>query len=181
MWNLDYLPPLKTGDLLAFKAQGRLQQWLVGLTGALTWHWALVGRPQPDDELSQRDWSVAESISKGIARTLLSDYQDRHMRIYRPALPEGEQERMAPFIMKRCNAYGRAGYDVMGVTNAGLWFVLRHFGLKSWIRRDMKFYCIEFCNQVWADLDFPLVDMESWPVPANMENSDQLELVWGTF
>jgi len=181
VWTVGDLPELKTGDCLCFRAQGRIQQWVVKTIGAESWHWALVGRKQPADDWGGEDWSVAESIDKGVARTLLSQYQHRHMRIYRPRLPDGEQEKLAPYVMKRCNFYGKAGYDWMGVANIGVWFLLRHLGLTWWMKKDMRFWCIELCNQVWADLDFPLCDMGEPPNPVNFEQSDQLELIWRTF
>lgn len=66
VWSIGDLPELKTGDCLCFKAQGKIQNWLVGILGAASWHWALVGRKQPADDWGGVDWSVAESINRGV-------------------------------------------------------------------------------------------------------------------
>jgi hypothetical protein len=184
IWTSDDLPELKTGDCVCFKPRDKIRQWFAEKIGAVSWHWALVGRKQPADDWGGVDWSVAESIpQKGVARTLLSQnqYLNYHMRVYRPKLPDGEQDKLAPYIMKRCNFYGGARFDWAGATNIGLWFLVRHLGIKWWMKKDMRFWCLELCNQVWADLDFPLCDMGEPPNPANFEQSDQLELIWGTF
>jgi len=181
LWTLKDLPRLYTGDLLAFEANGWWQKKLVGIIKAKSWHWAIVGFPLPRDEFSKADWSVAEAVNKGTAFNLLSSYRNTPMRVYRPTMTLDDQLEMGPYLLKRCCYYGNAGYDWWGVGGVGFWFVLKHLGIPCWIQNDMRFYCIEFCNQVWADLDFPICDMSEPPNPYNFENSGQIKMIWGTF
>lgn len=181
IWELKDLPELKVGDGLAFKADLGFEEGIVGIMGAVTWHWAMAGQELPADDFSGADRVIVGSIVKGIAEELLSSYESRHMRVYRPQLPEGIQDALALPLLKRCYYYGACEYDFLGITNVTLWFLLRHFGLKWWMRKDMRFYCIEFLNQIWADFDFPLVDGGEPAMPSNMEDSPQLKCIWGTF
>ncbi len=181
VWTIADLPPLKTGYLTAFKTAEGYQQYIGQSFGFETWHWGVVGHPHPADMFSGPDYSHGESINKGVARTLLSEQQYRHMRIYGPDMPDEEIDRLGPSLLKRMDFYGKAGYDWLGVCNVGLWFILKHFGIKWWMQKDARFYCIEFVNQLYVDFDFPLVDGAEPSTPMNMEQSDQLKLVWGTF
>jgi len=181
LWRIEDLPPLKIGYLPAFKTAEGYQQHIGNTFGFETWHWSILGNSHPADMFSGLDYSNGESINKGVARTLLSEQQYRHMRIYKPDIPDKEIDKLGPSILKRMDYYGKAGYDWLGVGNMSLWFILRHFGVKWWMQRDMRFWCLEFSNQIWADFDFPLCDMAEPANPLNFEHSPQLKLVWGTF
>lgn len=183
VWSLADLPELKTGDNLAFKAEGAKQQAMVKLIDAKTFHWGLVGERQINDEISVGDWSVVDSLSKGITTHLLSEYQYRHMRIYRPKLPEGEQDRLKPYLLKRYSYYGDQHYDWKGVVMVGIWCILHKLGLNvEWWEHDSSaFWCLEFNEIVWRNFGYPLVPESEPPYPTNMERSERLELIWGTF
>jgi hypothetical protein len=181
VWTIDQLPPLKIGDGLAFKAAPGIQEKLIESMGASTWHWALAGQPYPSDEFSGPDYGIIGSIKKGIATELLSEYQCRHMRIYRPVLPGDYQDSLSGSILKRCAYYGNYDYNWLDVTRIPFWYFLRPFGLQWQVLSHTSFYCLQFYNQIWADFDFPLVDGNEPATPWNLENSPQLELVWGTF
>src|SRR3972149_6432786 len=100
IWSLDELPPLLAGDCLAFKAEGFLQN-SVKIIGAKSFHWAMCGEPAVDDDISVGDYSVHDSTDKGITAHLLSEYQYRHMRVYRPKMDAGLQDPLKEKIMKR--------------------------------------------------------------------------------
>lgn len=183
VWFLTDLPELKTGDNLAFRAQGTLQRLQVKLIRAATYHWALVGDKRVDDELSVGDWEVVDSTSKGITAHLLSEYQYRHMRVYRPKLLPAVQDTLKPYLLKRYNYYGDQRYDYWGVGMVALWYLLKKvgFNVEWFVHNSKKFWCLEFNELVWRDFGFPLVSSTEPPYPTNMENSPMLELIWGTF
>ncbi len=181
IWTIDQLPPLKVGDCLAFKAQPGFEQWAVGLEGALTWHWALAGIQLPADQYGGPDYEIIGSINKGVAQELLSAYQHRHIRVYRPDLPEGEQDVLAASILKRYAYYGGFEYNWLGVNEAALAYFLKYIGIKVHLPLNHRFYCIQFVCQVWSDFDLPLYDQAEPPTPYDLENTNQLKLKWGTF
>lgn len=181
IWEMEELPPILVGDALAFKAQGAFQEWAVGLQGALSWHWAVAGMWLPEDEFGPADREIIGSINKGIAQELFSVYQTRHMRIYRPTLPKDEQERLAMPLLKRCAGYGAWEYDWLGVNEAAVVFILREIGLKLRLPANHRFYCIEFVNRLWHDFGLPLYNEEGPVTPRDLEQSDRLELIWGTY
>lgn len=182
VWNLADLPELKTADCLAFRAEG-IQVFQVKIIGAITYHWGMVGERVTDDSVSAGDYSVFDSTSKGITAHLLSEYQTRHMRVYRPRMELGEQERLKELLMKRYYYYGDQRYDYKGVIMVALWTLLRKLRLKVewWVHDSSKFWCLEFNEIVLRDLWKPLVPTTEPPYPTNMENSPMLELIWGTF
>lgn len=189
IWTLKDLPPLLIGDNLAFKAEG-YQVPLVHFIGAESFHWALAGREMVDDELSIGDYSVHDSIDKGITGHLLSEYQHRHMRIYRPVLPDGKQDELAEKLYKRMLYYGDQKYDWKGVIICGVWVLLHKCGsnIEWWEHNSSKFWCLEFNNIVWRDMgeiwSTPgpgLVPDKEPPYPTNMERTPRLKLIWGTY
>ncbi len=182
IWNLSDLPELKTGDNLAFKAEG-IQVTQVKIIGAVTYHWGMVGEELVVLTGADSDYSVFDSTSKGITAHLLSEYQNRHMRVYRPRMEPGEQEGLKDLILKRYYYYGDQHYDYGGVAMVALWCLLRKLGLKvEWFVHDSsRFWCLEFNEIVLRDLWRPLVPITEPPYPTNMENSPLLEKIWGTF
>lgn len=181
-WKLEELPELKVGDNLAFKAKG-WGKLAAAIIKAKTFHWEMLGDRLVDDEISVGDWSCVGSTDKGITTHLLSQYQYRHMRIYRPKLSPGVQETLKPYILKRFSYWGDQHYDVKGVIMVALWCLLRKLGFKVewWEHNSSKFWCLEFNNIVWRDFDFALVPDSEPPYPTNMERSPRLELIWSTF
>lgn len=185
-WVLADLPHLMTLDNLAFRAEG-WQKPTVAMIGAKTWHWALVGLPQPDNEISIGDWSVVDSTSKGMTTHLLSEYQGRHMRVYRPVMLPGVQLLLAQEGMKWANYYGICRYDGVGVSNVALWCILRKLGIKvGWWEdkipgSNVKFWCLESNAQILNDVGFRLIPKGEPAYPKNFEASTKLELIWGTF
>lgn len=173
---------MNVGDNLAFAAEG-WQKPAVKVIGAKTFHWALVGERVIDDEISIGDYSIADSISKGITRHLLSEYRHRNMRVYRPKLPPGHQDIFARNIVKLFDYYGDQCFDTKGVLMVAVWCLLRKLGLQVewWEHNSRRFWCLEFVEIVWRDLGYPLVPVSEPPYPTNMENSPMLELIWGTF
>ncbi len=182
IWKLTELPPLLTGDNLAFKAEG-IQVPQVKIIGAVTYHWAMAGERVADDIVSAGDYSVFDSTSKGITAHLLSEYQTRHMRVYRPRMEPGEQDRLKDLILKRCYYYGLDRYDFKGVFLVVIWCLLRKLGFEVewWVHNAKRFWCLEFNNTIWRDLGYPIVVDSEPPYPTNMENSPLLEEIWGTF
>ena len=181
IWDLADLPPLLVGDNLAFKAEG-IQVAQAKIIGAVTYHWGMVGERVADDIVSVADYSVFDSTSKGITAHLLSEYQPRHMRVYRPKMQPGEQERLKALILKRYYYYGTDLYDWKGVIMVGLWCLLRKLGFKVewWEHNASRLYCLEF-NEVVLRPWIHLVSEDEPPYPRNMEQSNKLELIWGTF
>jgi len=182
VWELAELPPLLTGDNLAFEAEGS-QVAQVKIIGAVTYHWGMVGERLMDDPVSAGDYSVFDSTSKGITAHLLSEYQTRHMRVYRPRMEPGDQERLKELILKRYYYYGDQRYDYKGVVMVALWCLLRKLGFKVewWEHDSSKFWCLEFNEIVLRDIWRPLVPITEPPYPTNMENSRFLEKIWGSF
>lgn len=182
IWKLSELPELKVGDNLAFKATG-IEVIQVKIIGAVTYHWGMVGERVVDDSMSAGDYSVFDSTSKGITAHLLSEYQSRHMRVYRPRMEPGVHVALKDHIMKRYYYYGDQHYDYKGVAMVALWCLLRKLGLKVewWVHDSNKFWCLEFNEVVLRDLWKPLVPITEPPYPTNMENSSILEKIWGTF
>jgi len=183
IWSLDELPELRAGDCLAFKAEG-YQIPVMKLIGAKSFHWAMCGRRVSDDELSTGDYSVHDSIDKGITAHLLSEYQTRHMRIYRPRMAAWQQKALEDKVMKRYLFYGDQKYDWKGVIMVGIWVILNkllRINVEWWEHNSDKFWCLEFDELVWRKLWRPLVPITEPPYPTNMEQSNKLELIWGTF
>lgn len=197
VWDLGDLPELKTADNLAFKAEG-IQVPQVKLIGAVTYHWELVGEQRINDSISVADWSAVGSISKGISTHLLSQYRHRHMRVYRPKLLLGVQDGLKPYLLKRYDHYGDQHYDKKGVVMVGAWCLAHKAGwnVEWWEHNNSAFWCLEFNNLIWRDMGelkdesgllispipgFMLVPDTEPAYPTNMENSPNLELVWGTF
>jgi len=182
MWGLGQLPELKVGDCLAFEAEG-WQKAAVRIIGAKSWHWAMCGERLVDDEISVGDHSVADSISKGITTHLLSEYRNRHMRVYRPKLLPSTQEELTPRLIKQYCYWGDQRYDWLGVLMVAIWCLLRKLGchVEWWVHNSHRFWCLEFNNTVWRDLGYPLVPEDEPPYPTNMENSPMLELIWSNF
>lgn len=180
-WNLTDLPALMVGDELLFEAVG--WQKIVYILGAKSFHGAMAGERLIDDSISEGDYSISDSIDKGITTHLLSEYQHRGMRIYRPKLPPDHQRELAPLLIKRYCYYGDQRYDWFGVLAVALWLILRKLGFNiEWFVHDSnRFWCLEFNEIVWRDLGYPLVPENEPPHPGNMENSLMLELIWGTF
>lgn len=182
IWALRDLPPLRIVDNLAFKAEG-YQVPIAQFIGALTWHWELVKGRVVDDEISTGDYEVWGSIEKGTTGHLLSEYQHRHMRIYRPLIPTELLESMEPQILKRMAYYGDQHYDYKGVLACGTWLLLRKMGfdVEWWVHNSKEFWCLESNNTILRDFSYPLVPDSEPPYPTNVENSQMLELIWGTF
>ncbi|MCJ7829366.1 MAG: hypothetical protein MUP81_06470 [Dehalococcoidia bacterium] len=180
-WELKDLPPLKVGDCLAFEATG--WQKVVHIIKAVSFHWALIGEALVDDTISHGDYAVCDSIDKGITTHLLSEYQGRGMRIYRPKLPPDYQRELAPLLIKRYCYYGDQRYDWFGVLAVATWLILRKLGwnVEWWVHDSNRFWCLEFNEIVWRDLGYPLVPEDEPPHPGNMEKSPMLELIWSTF
>lgn len=182
VWKLADLPELRAGDNLAFKAEG-IGAIQARIIGAVSYHWGMVGERVVDDPESTGDYSVFDSTNKGITAHLLSEYQTRHMRIYRPKMEPGVYVALKDHIMKRYYYYGDQRYDYVGVLMVALWCLLRKLGLSKewWVHNSRKFWCLEFNEVVLRDLWEPLVPTDEPPYPTNMENSPKLELIWGTF
>ena len=185
IWFFNQLPPIYVGDIFAFKAEPGFEQWAVAKENALTWHWALAGKALPVDQFSGVDQEIIGSISKGVATELLSAYQYRHMRIYRPKLPRGidwaSQISLELPILKRCAYYGAYEYNWLGVGESAIEYFLKYLGIKINLPIGHRFYCIQFVARIWQDFNFPLVKDWEQVTPYDMEHSPQLELVWGTF
>lgn len=191
IWKLEDLPELKAGDCLAFRAEGLLQN-SVHIVGAKSFHWAMVGEPAIDDDISVGDYSVHDSTNKGITAHLLSEYQYRHMRVYRPKMEAGLQDALKGRIMKRYLYYGDQKYDYKGVFMV-TWYLLLNklgsilkkvhlgFSVEWWVHNSHKFWCLEFNEIVLRDLWKPIVPITEPPHPGNMERSENLELIWGTY
>lgn len=181
IWELKDLPELRIGDNVAFKAEG-LQKPFVRLIGAETWHWGMVGQKVVNDTISEGDYSVFDSTNKGITAHLLSEYQHRHMRVYRPKLSIKKQAKIRKLLMKRYYLYGTDHYDWKGVIMVGAWCILRKLGLNVewWEHDDNKLYCLEF-NEVVIRPFIHLTPENEPPYPANMEQSSNLKIIWGTF
>jgi hypothetical protein len=182
VWSLSDLPELKTGYHLAFRAEG-WQRPQVAIIGAETYHWEMVGERRIDDEISVGDWSAVGSIGKGISTHLLSQYQWRHMRIYRPTMPPELLDSLKSRILKRYDHYGDQKYDVKGVVMVGAWCLLHKMGfdVEWWEHNSHAFWCLEFNNIVMRDVWLPIVPDSEAPYPTNFERSPRLELIWGTF
>lgn len=182
IWTLKDLPPLLVGDNLAFKAEG-YQVPLVSLIDAESFHWAMVGARQVDDEISIGDYGVHDSTSKGVTDHLLSGYQTRHMRVYRPVLAPGRQEELKWRILKRYKYWGDQKYDYFGVAMVGVWWIAHKVDPKiEWfVHNSSKFWCLEFNFVVWRDFGLLLVPESEPPHPGNMEKSVNLKQIWGTY
>jgi hypothetical protein len=180
-WKIKDLPSLLVGDCLAFEAVG--WQKIVHITGAKSFHWAMVGQNLIADDINAGDYAVCDSIDKGITMHLLSEYQGRGMRIYRPKISTTKQMWLAPLLIKRYCYYGDQRYDWFGVLAVAAWVLLRilDFNVEWWVHDSNRFWCLEFNEIVWRDLGYPLVPEDEPPHPANMENSKMLELIWGTY
>lgn len=202
LWRLEDLPPLLVGDNLAFKAEN-IQVPVVKMIGAETWHWAMVGNrvewmrvighlhqlnnpihlTNPERRALNFDYQVVDSTDKGITHHLLSEYQRRHMRIYRPKYPPSGQEQLAPFFIYLYLRYGTRRYDRAGVASVGLWCILRKMGIKVawWDHSSKTFWCLEFNGKIHRLCGLPLVPRDEPAHPGNMERSENLELIWRTF
>lgn len=182
-WELKDLPELKVGDCLAFEAEG--WQRIVWLVGGRSFHWGMVGRPVIDDELSKGDYQIIDSTSKGTTNHLLSEYQGRGMRVYRPRMQI--TGKLAKQILKRCYYYGCCQYDYFGVANVFAWCLLRMAGFKvAWWESKLaytntKFWCLELDEQILDDFGLSLIPDDEPAYPYNMENSKALRLIWGTY
>lgn len=182
-WTFADLPQLLIGDLFAFRVDPGFAAWAVQFNDAITWHWAMAGIYLPADAVGgPEDRQIVGSIHKGIATELLTSYQHRPMRVYRPKLPEGIQESLATAILKRYAFYGEYTYNTIGLEEAPADFMLRRWGIQIPTPQGKTFYCIQFCAQVWADLGYPLYDASLGAVtPYDLENSPMLEKIWGNF
>ena len=182
IWKLNELPELRVGDSLAFKAEG-IQVPMMKIIGAVSFHWGMVGEKMADDTSSIGDYSVFDSTSKGITAHLLSEYQCRHMRVYRPKMEQEVYERLKSNIIKRYYYYGDQRYDYKGVAMVALWCLLRKlgFGVEWWEHNSSRFWCLEFNEIVLRDLWKPIVPISEPPYPTNMENSPMLTKIWSTF
>jgi len=204
IWNVANLPPLRVGDCLAFEAQG-IQKPLMKICGAKSWHWAMVGKKVSWEEvlkteellgfplglsLPQRftmvyDYQVVDSTSKGITHHLLSEYQHRNMRVYRPVFlyQPSVQGNLEDYILYLYLYYGMRPYDYLGVVAVALWWILNHVGIKTdwWGHSQKSFWCMELPSEILSKCNQPLVPANQPPYPYNMENSERLELIWGTY
>jgi hypothetical protein len=182
IWTLNDLPPLLVGDNLAFKAEG-YQVPLVSLIDAESFHWAMVGARQIEDEFSIGDYGVHDSTSKGITAHLLSEYRTRHMRVYRPVLAPGRQEELKQQILKRYLYWGDQKYDYFGVVMVGVWWIAHKVNpnFEWFVHNSSKFWCLEFNFVIWRDFGLLLVPEIEPPHPGNMEKSPNLKLIWGTY
>lgn len=182
-WDLQSLPELKTGDNLAFKAVG-LQIPQVKIIGAESYHWGLVGERVFDNYVSVGDYSVFDSTTKGVTAHLLSEYQTRHMKIYRPKLEPGVLDSLKRDILKRCYYYGTDRYDWRGLFMVALWCLIRKVkpNVEWWEHNSNKLWCLEFNEVILRPLiPTPLVPASEPPYPTNMENSPHLELIWSSY
>ena len=208
IWSLTDLPELKVADCLAFRAEG-WQRPAMKLIGAESFHWALAGVKidyrqifnviiqHRDDfpaqlisrlnerlaEIEVGDYQVVDSISKGITHHLLSEYQTRHMRVYRPKYQDGVQDALAPFFLERYLYYGDQTYDKKGVLMVAAWLLLNKagFNVEWWEHDANQFWCLEFDEIVHRDYGLALVSENEPAYPTNMERSPMLELIWSTF
>lgn len=194
IWSLDELPQLIVGDCLAFRAEG-WQRPAMKWIGAETFHWAMVGAQLKDFEIpiiptvqmagefNPLDYQVVDATSKGVTHHLLSEYQFRHMRVYRPQYPTGVQEALKPLFLWRYLYYGDRAYDNKGALSVGIWGLLTKIGFKiKWWDPDPKdFYCLEFDATIHKDFGLFLVPGGQPAYPPNMEKSKALVKIWGTF
>lgn len=181
IWKIDELPALETWDGLAFKAEPGLEEWAIHLEQAESWHWAGAGLPLPADQYGPADREIVGSIDKGVATELLSAYQWRHMRIYRPEMMP-EHPRPAPEdVKKRCANYGAYRYNLLGVNEAAVSYLLRYLGIKVHLTVTHGFYCLQFYNRILADFSFVHYDPDYPVTPYDMENLPGLKCIWGTY
>lgn len=202
IWDIKDLPPLLVGDCLAFRAEG-IQKPIISICKAKSWHWAMVGAEIKWEEvlknngnlgdplmlsMSQRrdmffDYQVVDSTSKGITHHLLSEYQHRHMRVYRSICPLGKQLALKEYILYLYLYYGMRPYDYLGVAAIGLWWILNHVGIKVdwWGHSDKSFWCLELPDRVHGLCGLPLIPVYEPAYPYNMEHSENLSLIWGTY
>lgn len=186
LWTVTQLPVLMVGDILAFKAEPGFEQWVVSRQGAVTWHWALVGEWFPPDVNSGvqgfaafEDRQIIGSINKGIATELLSAYNYRQMRIYRPKL--NHQVSLRNDILRRCAYYGSYEYNWLGVAESAVEYLLKEIGIRVRLPVSHRFYCIQFVARIMQDFGLHLVDDWQGVTPYDIENSSKLEKIWGTF
>lgn len=179
LWKVDQLPPLMVGDILAFKADPGFEQWAVAKEHAITWHWALAGAYLPQDAYGEADYQIIGSINKGIATELLSAYEYRPMRIYRPEVKD--QEAVANAILKRCAYYGAYEYNWLGVAESAIDYLIKDFGIAIHLPVHHRFYCIQFVARLWQDFGIYLVPDWELVTPHDMENSKHMQLIWGVY
>lgn len=181
-WTLADLPPLLVGDNFAFQVDPGFDAWVVQWNNAVSWHWALAGLELPADQYGPADRQIVGSLQKGIATELLSTYGHRGMRIYRPKLPSGVQESLTNALLKRYAYYGAYTYNFIQVYEAPADYLLRAQGIQIPTPQGNRFYCLQFCAQVWADMGYPLYDASKGTVTqADLENSPMLEKIWGNY
>lgn len=181
IWTIDQLPPLKIWDGLAFKAEPGFEEWAIHLEQAESWHWAGAGMPLPADQYGPADREIVGSINKGVATELLSAYQWRHMRIYRPEMMPAHPQPAPEDVKKRCAYYGAYQYNLLGVDEAALAYFARYLGIKLHLTDNHRFYCIQFYNRILADFYFVHYDPDYPVTPHDMENLPGLKKIWGTY
>lgn len=179
-----HMPELLPGDLFATPAKKGFQKWVCKhfLDGAETWHWGIITRIYPGGDNSTGKYAISESIGKGVASGLLSFYDDKTIRIYRPY----EIDKLDfSFLNYRVHYlacyYGRSPYDFPVFLDIGKWFILRRLGIKSKIRKDARFYCQEYVVRIWRDLGINLITNTEYPVCKNIEHSLEMKLIYREF
>lgn len=181
----QYMPLLRPGDLFATPAKGGFQKWVCNtfLDGAETWHWGIITRVFQGEGMTVSDrYGISESIGKGVASGLLSFYDDKTIRIYRPReVDKLDFSFLNYHIHYLACRYGRAYYDFPVFLDIGKWFILRRLGIKSKIRKDARFYCQEYVVRIWRDIGINLITNDQYPVCKNLEQSTEMKLIYREF
>jgi hypothetical protein len=179
LWYVRDLPPLQVGDIFAFKADHGFEQWVVSKQNATTWHYAVAGQSFDADSFRGPDREIIGSINKGVATELLSAYGYRHMRIYRPKIAKSLG--FDQLFLRRCDYYGAYEYNWLGLAETAIEYYLREFGVKIHLPLSHRFYCIQFVARLWKDFGTYLVNDWELATPLDMEQSPNMDRIWGTF
>ena len=167
------------GDIVVVHAKGF--NWLRVVTG-LYWNHAML-----IDEPLGEDYGLLESIDKGTAPTLLSNYKGQHIAVYRYIGITPDQQQAIRLAARKLGAYH---YDFL------IFFrILRRVGIRKGIRLiiqlwgkeypleipkvdDKYIVCSEYCQQAYELAGIPLEDKGYLLTPDGLALCERLVCIY---
>jgi hypothetical protein len=162
---------LEPGDIFATRNEGILGKLAAKLMAPHTdrFHFGLIWERIPEED----DYTILESIGKGIAVGRLSFYEGADIKFYRP---DRNNRHLAPLALTK---YGRGEYDyllIFKIMLQGFWLIFKHIFTEGQIRaiypwelswcRDNAFVCTEAVDAAYDLVCDSIIPDELAPVPA---------------
>ncbi len=176
-------PALFPGDIVVSSGRGWLS-WLLRMAlKSPCSHTFLIMRWEP----SIGEYSIIESIGKGVTIGLLSFYRNQRIAVLRPEIPAAAGH----LVVASAIRLGRARYDYRLIPRIALTLLLSRLRqllpeswkeFLDWIRvpywKNNRFICSELVVEAYARAGFHILPPGHIPLPSHIADSDRLQTIF---